>query len=108
MSDTSRLVSDTRRLARDRSGAGPATARRVAGLGLLLLLVGVAIVMPAGRTPGAAAHRIVRLNSMSTDTTPGHRQGEAGWKRALIRVAIGLAVIGLGFVCLAIGIPADR
>ena len=51
-------------------------------IGIVLLIVGVAIVMPSGAAPGSAAHRIVRINSMNTDVTPGyqHDRPPATWR----------------------------
>lgn len=76
-------------------------------IGIVLLIVGVAIVMPSGAAPGSAAHRIVRINSMNTDVTPGyqHDRPPATWRRTLRRIAIGLALIALGLWCMSLGWP---
>ena len=78
-------------------------------VGIVLLLVGTALIIPAGRTPGASAHRIVHLNNMNVDVTPGHQlRAPMGWKRRLIEIAIGLALIALGLWCMSVGWPEGR
>lgn len=76
-------------------------------IGIVLLIVGVAIVMPSGAAPGSAAHRIVRINSMNTDVTPGyqHDRPPATWRGTLRRIALGLALIALGLGCMSLGWP---
>ena len=76
-------------------------------IGIVLVIVGVAIVMPSGAAPGSAAHRIVRINSMNTDVTPGyqHDRPPATWRGTLRRIAIGLALIALGLWCMSLGWP---
>jgi hypothetical protein len=78
-------------------------------LGFVLLVLGTALIVPSGRAPGASAHRIVRLNTMSIDATPGHRQtAPPGWRRRLIEVALALALIALGLWCMSVGWPEGR
>lgn len=75
-------------------------------LGFVLLIVGLALFVPSGRSPGASAHRMVQLNNMNVDRTPGHQsRAPQGWRRRLIEVAIALALITLGLWCMSLGWP---
>jgi hypothetical protein len=70
-------------------------------LGMLLVLVGFAIMVPRGGVPGSAAARNVQLGWQRIFNTRGY--GEVpSWKYRLIQVLMGLVVMAAGFVLIAV------
>lgn len=69
-------------------------------LGLLLVLVGFAIMVPRGGMAGSSARRNVILG-FRVFQTPGY-QGVVSWKYRVIRVLSGLVVMAGGIVIIAI------
>jgi hypothetical protein len=81
----------------------------VTAIGVLLLFVGVAVIIPTGSTPGSTAARNVRMGDMRVQQTPGHEAlPPAGWKRATRRVLIGLAIMLAGLYCVDAGLRASE
>ena len=77
-------------------------------LGILLLVIGFALITPRGAAAGGVAHRIVRMNNLSGPfTTPGYQPGgePSTWRRTLIRILVGLALMGLGLLVMAHWFP---
>ncbi|MBI5088192.1 MAG: hypothetical protein HZB15_04845 [Actinobacteria bacterium] len=70
--------------------------------GLVLVIIGFALVLPKGGMPGSTAHRNVPMGSFIYQTA-GHRDGDDGrsksWKTAVIGVA--LMAAGLGIMALS-------
>ena len=69
-------------------------------LGLLLVLVGFAIMVPRGGMAGSTARRNVLLG-FRVFQTPGY-QGVLSWKGRLVQVLLGLVVMAGGVVLIAI------
>jgi hypothetical protein len=66
-----------------------------------LLLAGFVMVAPRGTTPGGAAHGNVPLGvGGGLVTTPGSQreQEDTGRRRKMIRVLVGIALLGAGLV----------
>jgi hypothetical protein len=79
----------------------------VTAIGLLLLFVGVAVIIPSGSTPGSTAGRNLRMGDMRIEQTPGHRdQPPTGWKRSIRRVLVGLALMAVGLYFVDAGLRA--
>jgi uncharacterized membrane protein HdeD (DUF308 family) len=78
-------------------------------VGVVVLLIGFALITPRGSTPGSVAHRIVRFNNLSGPfTTPGYEQRSIpSWRATLLRILIGLALIAAGLAIMAHWWPAD-
>lgn len=71
--------------------------------GLLLLLLGFALLVPRGSAPGSIAARNVAVGTSHIDRTPGYQEaptGRAAWKR----VAIGLGLLAIGVLLLVLGL----
>ncbi len=69
-------------------------------LGLLMVLVGFALMVTRGGVPGATAHRNVSLGKQRIFTTDGY-QGVPSWRYRLIQILIGLALVAGGMVVIA-------
>ena len=69
-------------------------------LGLLLVLLGFAIMVPRGGMAGSTARRNVLLG-FRVFQTPGY-QGVISWKYRVFRVLVGLVVMVGGMVLIAI------
>jgi hypothetical protein len=70
--------------------------------GLILLIVGFALVVPRDGIPGSAAHRNVRMGAHLFQTA-GHRDtGEVG-RRRWTTPLIGVASMAIGLVLLIVG-----
>ena len=69
-------------------------------LGLLLVLLGFAIMVPRGGMAGSTARRNVLLG-FRVFQTPGY-QGVISWKYRVVRVLLGLVVMAGGMVLIAI------
>ena len=69
-------------------------------VGLLLVLVGFAIIVPRGAMAGSSARRNVLLG-FKVFQTPGY-QGVMSWKGRLVQVLLGLVVMAGGMVIIAI------
>jgi hypothetical protein len=72
----------------------------VIALGLLLVLLGFAIMVPRGAMSGSTARRNVLLG-FRVFQTPGY-QGVMSWKGRVVQVLMGLVVMGGGMVLIAI------
>jgi hypothetical protein len=70
--------------------------------GLILLLVGLALVAPRGPSSGPAIGHI-EVGTGYVHQTPGYEEAPSGKSRWL-RFAIGLGCFGLGVLLLAIGL----
>ncbi len=74
--------------------------------GALLIVIGVALLIPRGATPGATAHRNVPLGGGYVARTPGHRAEVSSkarrWRSivAVVFIVVGLFVVALGAVTL--------
>lgn len=65
-------------------------------------MIGFALITPRGAAAGGVAHRIVRFNKLSGPfTTPGYQDVPSTWRQALIRILIGLGLMGLGVLVIA-------
>jgi uncharacterized membrane protein len=73
----------------------------VIAVGLLLVLVGFALVMSRGAMAGSAAIRNVTLGHSQLFRTRGY-QGNPSVRNRVIQVVIGLAMVAGGFVLIAI------
>lgn len=69
-------------------------------IGLLLVLVGFAIIVPRGAMAGSSARRNVLLG-FKVFQTPGY-QGVMSWKGRLVQVLLGLVIMAGGMVMIAI------
>ena len=69
-------------------------------LGLLLVLLGFAIMVPRGAMTGSTARRNVLLG-FRVFQTPGY-QGVMSWKGRVVQVLIGLVIMAGGMVLIAI------
>ena len=70
-------------------------------VGLLLVLVGFAVVIPRGALPGSAAARNVSVGPWRMPTTRGY-DGEPSSRFRLIQVLSGLVMIAGGIVIIAV------
>jgi hypothetical protein len=70
-------------------------------LGLLLVLVGFALMVPRGGVPGSASVRNVQLSWQRFFNTRGYGDLPS-WKYRLIQIAMGLVVMGGGIVVIAL------
>jgi hypothetical protein len=71
------------------------------GIGILLMLVGFALVTPRGAGSGSVAHRNVRISPTAVSTTRGY--GTEPSKRARIGIRLaGLALLAGGLLMIAI------
>lgn len=69
--------------------------------GLLLVLIGFALIVPRGAIPGATAHRNVSLGMQRVFTTPGYKGGPLSRRRRLIQVILGLVSMAGGMLLIA-------
>lgn len=76
------------------------TVPRVLGVGIILVLIGLALVVPRGAIAGSAAHRNVVLGQQRVFETPGYR-GEASLRYKVIRVSIGVVLMAIGVILIA-------
>ena len=70
-------------------------------LGLLLVLVGFAFVVPRGGLPGSAAVRNVSIGPWFMPTTRGDDGTPSLWYRVIIAVS-GLLMIAAGMIIIAV------
>lgn len=70
-------------------------------LGLLLVLVGFALIAPRGGITGSTARRNVSLGFVHLFKTPGY-QGVQSWRYRLIQVLVGVMLLVGGVVLIAI------
>ena len=68
-------------------------------LGLLLVLVGFAIMMPSGAMPGSTSHRIIPMTTRLF-TTPGP-DGLPSRRYRIVQVLMGLVVMAAGVIIIA-------
>jgi hypothetical protein len=69
-------------------------------LGLLLVLVGFAMIVSRGAMPGSASARNVSLGWSRIFSTPGN-QGVPSWRYRVLQVLMGLVVLGGGLLLIA-------
>lgn len=69
-------------------------------LGLLLVLVGFALIVPRGGMPGSTAARNISLGRSQLFRTAGY-QGTPSWRYRVIQTLMGLVVIAGGFIIIA-------
>ncbi len=69
-------------------------------LGVLLVLVGFALVASRGGIPGSTAGRNVSLGMQRVFKTPGY-QGVPSWRYRLIQIVAGLILIAGGMALIA-------
>lgn len=69
-------------------------------LGLLVVLIGFAFVVPRSSMPGATAHRNVILGMQRVFQTPGYG-GQPTRKYRVFQVLLGLAVMAGGIAIIA-------
>lgn len=87
---------------RDLTPAQLASLVSIVALGALLLIIGFALVIPRGSTPGSSAARNINMGLQGIHQTPGY-QGEGDSRRGTInRVLVGLLFFALGIVCIAL------
>jgi hypothetical protein len=72
----------------------------VIALGMLLVLIGFALVVSRGGIPGSAAARNVSLGMQRVFKTPGY-QGIASRRYRLFQIAAGLVLIAGGMALIA-------
>jgi hypothetical protein len=72
----------------------------VIALGLLLVLVGFALMVPRNSVPGTTAARNVSLGWQRIFTTPGY-QGDPSRRYRIIQILMGLVVMAGGMVIIA-------
>jgi hypothetical protein len=72
----------------------------VIALGILLVLVGFALIVPRGAMPGSTAARNISMGRSQLFRTAGY-QGVPSWRYRLIQTLMGLVVIAAGFVVIA-------
>ena len=75
-------------------------AAEVVAAGVILLLVGFALVVPRGGVPGSASMRNVTLG-MQRISTRGYAGEPSSRRSRIIQVVIGLAVAGAGIALIA-------
>jgi hypothetical protein len=73
----------------------------VIAVGLLLVLVGFAMVIPRGALPGSAAARNVSIGPWRMGTTRGY-DGEPSSRFRLIQVLSGIVMVAGGVVIIAV------
>ena len=69
-------------------------------LGLLLVVIGFALIVPRGAVAGSAARRNVTLGGSQLFTTRGY-DGTPSTRYRIIRVLLGLAMIAGGVALIA-------
>jgi hypothetical protein len=74
----------------------------VLGPAALLILIGLTLVVPRGSTPGSAAARNIDMGLRGIHRTPGYQGAGDSRRRAVVRVLVGLALIGLGILGIAV------
>jgi hypothetical protein len=74
----------------------------VLAAGVVVFLIGFAVVIPRGAAPGAVAHRNVTLGHSQLFKTRGY-EGVQSNKARFVRVGVGLAMIVLGLLMIMIG-----
>jgi hypothetical protein len=72
----------------------------VIALGLLVVLIGFAVMVPRNSVPGTTAHRNVSLGMQRVFQTPGY-DGTPSIKYRIIQVLVGLAMIAGGLAIIA-------
>ena len=75
------------------------------GLGVILVLVGFALVIPRGGISGSAAVRNVDMGLQGVHRTPGYQDApdrRLSRHHAAARVLIGFALMGLGVLCFVV------
>lgn len=72
-------------------------------IGLLLLVVGVALLVPRGSSPGSIAARNVPLGTSHIERTPGYQEAPTGRAR-WTRVGIALGLLAIGVLLLTLGL----
>jgi hypothetical protein len=70
--------------------------------GLVLLLVGFALVMPRGPSSGPAI-RNIEVGTGYIQQTPGYEEAPTGTSR-WVRYGLGFACLGVGILLLALGL----
>ena len=68
--------------------------------GMILVLVGFAMIVPRGGLPGSAAARNIRIGAQQF-STPG-RQGVQSTKFRVIQTLMGLVVLAGGIIMIAV------
>lgn len=63
-------------------------------VGLVLMLIGFALVVPRGGGTGSVAHRNVRVGPADVTTTPGYGADTSSRARIGIRVAGAVLLVG--------------
>jgi hypothetical protein len=71
-------------------------------LGLILLIVGFALVLPKGAMPGSAANRNVRMGGTQLFQTAGHRDSGDTRARSWSTPLIGAAMMAIGLIVLIV------
>jgi hypothetical protein len=74
--------------------------RHMIALGLLLVLVGFAFIVPRGGVSGSAARRNVSMGGVQLSRTPGY-QGTPSRKYRILQVLVGLVLMAGGMVLIA-------
>ena len=69
-------------------------------VGIVLVLIGFAFVVPRGALAGSASHRNVVLGRQRVFETPGY-QGETSLRHKVLRISAGLLIMVLGVVLIA-------
>ncbi len=75
-------------------------APRVLAVGIILLLIGFALVVPRGGVAGSTAARNVTLGSQRVFTTRGY-DGVPSRRYRVIQVAVGLVLVAAGIALIA-------
>jgi hypothetical protein len=73
----------------------------VIAVGMLLMLIGFAFVVPRGGVAGSTAARNVRVGPGGLSTTPGY-DGEPTRRYRVLQVLVGLVMMVGGFVIIAV------
>jgi drug/metabolite transporter (DMT)-like permease len=73
-------------------------------LGVLLLAIGFALVVPPGQVPSSTSTDEVILPTGGVSTRPSWRAPDAqGPRRKRVRFLVGLGLMALGGLCIAFG-----
>jgi hypothetical protein len=72
-------------------------------LGVLLVLAGFITALPSGSSPGSIARRNLGLGMRGIHRTLGDQERATrwSWRGTLVRVGLGVLLVGAGVVCLA-------
>ena len=68
-----------------------------------MLLLGFALLIPRGSTPGSIAARNIVVPGSHIQRTPGY-QVPPGRRGTMVRIGLGLGLMALGAVFLAVGL----